>query len=149
MSDSQAEANKAVLRRWIEMVSNGDLAKIDEVLSSDLILHAGWNGYGMGEAHGIEQMPNVFTQFLGAFPSAKVTIQRLAAEEDLVTTLYHVVATHTGDYFGIAPTGRTIEMDFLGMYRFSGGRIVEAWAIDDALCILDQLGVPPIATAVA
>jgi predicted ester cyclase len=41
---------------------------------------------------------------------------------------------------GLAPTGRRVSVSGIEMNRIADGRIVESWAISDALGLRDQLG---------
>ena len=51
--------------------------------------------------------------------------------------------THVGDLMGIAPTGRSIEVDAISIHRMESGRIAETWQVWDTLGFLRQLGVVP------
>jgi SnoaL-like polyketide cyclase len=49
--------------------------------------------------------------------------------------------THTGQLFGIPPTGKPIEILEAGIWRLADGLVVEAWFFGDELRLLRQLGV--------
>lgn len=51
-----------------------------------------------------------------------------------------VVATHRGEWLGLPPTGRHIEMRVMDFYRFDGDRIAENWVPIDVLHMLLQMG---------
>lgn len=51
--------------------------------------------------------------------------------------------THEGDFQGVAPTGRRIEVRGLQIGRFRDGRIVERWGSTDELAIMPQLNAAP------
>lgn len=69
------------------------------------------------------------------------------AEGDYVATggWPSVVGTHTGEWLGMPPTGKHIEMRVMDFYRLSGGKIVENWVPIDILHILKQMGVDVLA----
>ena len=50
------------------------------------------------------------------------------------------VGTHTGTYFGIEATGRTIEITGMDLFRICDGRIVEHWHEADHVAMFEQLG---------
>jgi predicted ester cyclase len=50
---------------------------------------------------------------------------------------------HTGDLFGIPPTGKQLMMTGIAIYRIAGGRIVERWSEQSRLGIMQQLGMIP------
>jgi predicted ester cyclase len=51
--------------------------------------------------------------------------------------------THKGEYMGLAPTGKQVTVTFIGIYRFAGNKLEEAWIQMDKLGMLQQLGVAP------
>jgi predicted ester cyclase len=48
---------------------------------------------------------------------------------------------HTGDFLGVAPTGKRVEVQHLHFYRVAGGKVVEHWGARDELTLLRQIGV--------
>ena len=49
------------------------------------------------------------------------------AAEDEVGIRFKTRALHTGELFGVPPSGRTITMTGMEMYRLSGDKIAELW----------------------
>jgi predicted ester cyclase len=54
-------------------------------------------------------------------------------------------ATHTGDFFGIPPTGKRVSIDGIHILRIADGRVAEHWGNNDDLGLMRQLGVIPAA----
>ena len=52
-----------------------------------------------------------------------------------------VRGTHTGEWLGMAPTGRMIEMRVMDFYRLDGDKIAENWVPMDVIHIALQMGV--------
>ena len=52
-----------------------------------------------------------------------------------------VRASHMGEFMGVAPTGRQIEMRVIDFYRVENGKIAENWVPIDMLHVLKQMGV--------
>ena len=50
-------------------------------------------------------------------------------------------ATHTGEYLGIAPTGKKVTIEMVDIYRIVNGKHVEGRFITDQLAFLKQLGI--------
>jgi predicted ester cyclase len=57
------------------------------------------------------------------------------------------VATHRGEFLGVAPTGKTVSVSVLDLTRLRNGQIVEEWERFDLLNILTQLGASPAAAS--
>ncbi len=62
---------------------------------------------------------------------------------DRVASRYVSTGTHEGPFWGIAPTGRRIEIQEMSIFRIADDRIVEQWCMFDDLARLQQLGVGP------
>ena len=64
-------------------------------------------------------------------------------EGDRVPCRWTFRGTHTGDYRGIAPTGKVVTWTTTAIYRIADYKIAEAWGDTDRLGMLQQLGVIP------
>jgi predicted ester cyclase len=134
------ETNKAVSRRFYEEVINQkQLAVADEVADDNFVGHDFPPGLPPGPA-GLKIFISVFH---AAFPDGHLTIDQTIAEGDIVTTRLTFHGTHTGEFQGIAPTGKKVTVPALDMARFVNGKIVEHWGGPNQLSLLQQLGVIP------
>ena len=79
-------------------------------------------------------------QFLDAFSDIKVAIEDLIAEGDKVMARLTVSATHTGAFAGQGATGKPISFGSFRIYRVANGKIVDTWAMQDRLGLMEQLG---------
>ena len=86
-------------------------------------------------------IPFVFSKNLVAFPDVKFTVEDQIAEADKVVTRVSFTATHKGEFRGIAPTGRKVEVTGVVIFKIVNGKIVETWAEMDTLGWMQQLGV--------
>jgi predicted ester cyclase len=51
--------------------------------------------------------------------------------------------THQGTFFGISPTGKSINVQAINFYRFFNGQIIEEFGQPDMLGLLQQIGAVP------
>ena len=51
------------------------------------------------------------------------------------------MATHLGDFQGIPPTKKQIEIAIMHIHRVENGKIVEHWGQGDAQGLMQQLGI--------
>ena len=132
-----SELNKAQIRRVIEKVYNrGDLAVVDEVAASDLVIHA-----SSQEIHGREGAKQYVAALRAGFPDLRFTIEDQIAEGDMVVTRWTARGTHSGKFQSIPATGREIRLTGTDIDRLVGGKVVECWAHVDELGLMRQLGV--------
>ncbi len=78
-----------------------------------------------------------------AFPDWRVQVLQLVAEGEAVAVRWAGEVTHTGDFRGIAATGRRVRVSGINLYRVAGGRIEAEWEQMDSLGLLQQLGALP------
>ncbi len=131
--------NKAHARRvFEEILTQGNLALIDEVYSADYVGHE-----TSGPVHGQEELKQYFMIYRTAFPDAHYTVEDQIAEGDRVVTRWSVRGTHQGPLLGIPPTGKPGAVTGIGIARFEGGKIAEVWSEFDALGMFQQIGVIP------
>jgi steroid delta-isomerase-like uncharacterized protein len=133
-------ANKELSRRVTELLSTGDEALADEILSPDVVFHG---TAGDGELHGVEELKAFVAGYRRAFPDARSTVEDQVAEDDKVVTRWRACGTHQGELGPIPPTGKRFEMDGVTIERIAAGMIAEVWVARDELGLLSQLGVLP------
>ena len=95
-------------------------------------------------ARGPEGALQLLNLFRTAFPDVQLTVEDMVAEGDQVAANFTFTGTHTGDFMGIAPTGKQVRATGTGIFRVSGGKIAQNRVNFDALGTLQQLGVVPM-----
>jgi predicted ester cyclase len=101
--------NKQIVRRFSdELWGQGSLAAADDVLAKDLIEHNPLPGQGAGR----EGHKQVVALFRSAFPDLQVTTEDVLEEGDRVALRWRADGTHRGDLMGLAPTGKTSDIDW-------------------------------------
>ena len=134
------EEGTAVVRRFLdEAISKGNMAALDEMCAPDLV----WHGGSVGEFRSLEEFKQGVGPFFSAFPDLRVTADDVLREGDKVVCRYTWAGTHTGDFFGVAATGRQVTVGGISIYRVAGGKIVEEWWLEDLLGLMHQLGAIP------
>jgi len=133
-------ANKEVARRFFtEVWGGGSEAVAQELLSEAYVGHMTGAPAPLDRAGWLE----FFRAFRVAFPDAQFTIEDVIGEGDRVVLRLTMRGTHQGVFNGIPPTGRTVQVTGVSIERVVEGRIVEGWVTNDALGMLQQLGVIP------
>lgn len=136
---SQLEANKAVVRRFVDEVwTNGNLDAMDDLFTPDSVLHA-----PEGDVVGPEAFKPYNRQYLEAFPDLTYEIRDVVAEGDRVAFRARMTGTHEGEFMGTPPTGERFDAEGIIVARIEDGKIVERWASYDALGMMRQLGLLP------
>lgn len=139
------EANKALIRRWIEEVLNsGNLALIDELVAPDMLNHAA-RTVAPQFLHGRDNFKRTIESLFVAFPDHHMQLEDLVAEADQVWFRGTRSGTHQGPgpLPGLAPTGKFAAVQHMHIFRITDGKIVEHWAVRDDLSFLQQVGLFP------
>lgn len=133
-----SEEDKVVVRRLIEELFNtGDQDIADEVLAADYVDHSP-SHRGLP---GPENLKRAVSEWRIAFPDTRNVVEELVAEGDRVAARWTTHATHRGEFMGIPPTGNRIAVTSFGIFRLSGGKVVESWDTFNVLEMMQQLGV--------
>ena len=122
--DVTVERNKRLVVRLIDEVWNG---------GGTGLLAELWDGPSRAEAYALYQTLTT------AFPDLRTDIEDLIAERDRVAARLTFRGTHQGEFRGIAATGRAVHFTAIRVYRIADSKIVESWANQDALGLLNQL----------
>ena len=141
MSDgANLERNKAVARRFFTEVWGGGSEEVaEELLGSE------YRGHLAGSPSPLDREGwfGFFRAFRESFPDASFTIEDTVAEGDRVALRLTMRGTHRAALNGMPATGRSVEVTGISIERIAGGCIVEGWVVNDALGMLQQLGVIP------
>jgi predicted ester cyclase len=126
------EQNKALVLKFFHLF---DEKKFDEATQ---LLHPDFEEPGVGKSVDV---------FLGrrkamyvSFPDLQHTFEDIIAEKDLVVTTGGMHATHTGEFMGVAPTGRRVSMRVWHLNRIQDGKIATYTAVADLMSLLAQIG---------
>ena len=131
--------DKAVVRDYLEKAFNGRNPKIlPELVADDFLDHHIPASFPRGPA-GISQWLEVaFTPF----PDSRIRIEDMVAENGCVSVRYTFIGTHTGDFMGMAATGRRFSINGMAMARLHDGKLVEWWEVNDVASLTRQLENP-------
>lgn len=125
------ETNKVLIRRWIAAINHQDRAELDAVLSPTLAQ---------------EYKENVLPWIYHTFADHQCEVEDMLAEGDRVALWLATRGTHTGEFEGVPPTGRSWTNQGVFLLRLHDNRIVEvSWLFND-LALLKQLGAKVVLT---
>ncbi|MFI7638717.1 ester cyclase [Nonomuraea sp. NPDC049400] len=122
-----------VHRRIIELYEAGRMDEGLALIDPDVIDHRGGTD---GDHHGLAAWKDKWERaFAGAtgFHDVSVTVEQNVSTDDLSANVYLSRGTHTA-------SGRRYEVRSMDMIRVRDGRIVEHWAMRDAVAMRHQLG---------
>lgn len=133
------ETNRRIVDRYCnEILSDGDFANADEILTPDFVIH------GLQTLRGRERFLDVqSTVIREAFPDLTFDVEDAFGDENDVAVRGTTRGTHEGSYLGIAPTGNQIAVESVMLCRVLDGRVAEVWPQMDSLAWFQQLEAVP------
>lgn len=78
--------------------------------------------------------------FDSIFPGYEVYANEMTAEGDRVVVLAQLRGTHKGEFAGIPPTYKEVDMPFSIGYTVKDLKITDHWLIADQAAMMEQLG---------
>ncbi|MEG3616142.1 ester cyclase [Isoptericola haloaureus] len=74
-----------------------------------------------------------------AFDGLRFAVHAVTASDDVAAVHATLHGTHRGPWQGLAPTGRSIEVEHMFFFRFAGERITDVWEMLDRPAMAAQL----------
>jgi ketosteroid isomerase-like protein len=115
---------KSMIHRMVEAINANALDVMDELFVPKLA----------------RPTKRSFTAFHAAFPDWRMEIVELVAEGNTVVGRFRCSGTNQGEFKGVPPTGRRMEVDEVYFLRVEDGKFVYFWGLEDDLSRMRQLG---------
>ena len=136
------QQNKTIARHFCEETwGKGNLLAVDELASADFKVHYPILPAVLDREGFKAWVTDVHT----GFPNLEFIIRDVIAEGEKVAISWVAKATHKGEIkmLNLPPTERSITYTGIIIYRIVSGKVVEEKGEEDALGLLQQLGVIP------
>jgi steroid delta-isomerase-like uncharacterized protein len=136
------EANiKMYTHVWDEIINNRKLDLFnDSNFTKDVVMHTNPDIVGINKAR------EYYENYLTGFSNIRFTIKDVFGQGDKLVKHWNFTGTHTGVFFGIPATGKTVSIDGVTLVRMANGKIAEERDFMDNLDFMTQLGLIPPAT---
>ena len=127
------EANKEVVRRYLQILGGGALDQLDQVLGPDFVDRTPG---APPNVYGPEAIRQSQRKARDLFQDIRYAVDDLIAEGDRVAARYTVRATRKGS----GATGLPVQVIGVTIFRIADGKIREAWIVNDQIELFRQLG---------
>ncbi len=134
-TESVIDKNIEVVRSYLSRIDDGDFGALRDVATSSLVVHF------PGADLSLEDAEATLRSFYSAFPDFTHTIEETFGVGDRVVLRATDRGTHKGEFMGIVPTEKRIEVGVIAIFRFQNGLIEEIWEEADLLGLFRQIGV--------
>lgn len=128
---------KFIYEQLADAVNRRELDALDQIFDQNLINH----GADPNEPRGAYHFKQIFREFIAACPDFQVTVEDTIVEGDKLVVRWIDTGTHTGaPLFGAPATGKQIILTGIDILRIRDGKIVERWAENDKMYLMETLG---------
>jgi len=136
---SQTEETRAVIENMVDRLNDHDIDDMGRFFAENFR----WMGNtGCGLKHGLKEFQDNWQRPFQAAFSDKVCIDEARlAEGEWMAAFGRQEARHTGEFMGIAPTGKRVEIRYMDFWKVQDGKIVDNWVMVDFPYVMRQLGV--------
>jgi predicted ester cyclase len=126
---------KNLYRLFDEIVNQGKLEVADELFAPDFVSHG-----PEGDIKGIDAFKNYVRAWRTGIPDVRCEVLDLIVEGDVLAWRIRATGTHTGEMFGLPPTGSALDFLSLNHAYVRDGKFVEHWMLMDQRTLMAQLG---------
>jgi len=123
-----------VARRFHEAYRDGDVASFLGCLAAGWLVHE-----SDGSTSSSEDLAEITRLHLEAFPEKTLSFVQEVEDGDVIAQFVRYSFVHSGTYFDLQPTGRTIEFSEMIFHRFVGEWIAESWRLTYPLSMSSAL----------
>lgn len=96
-----------------------------------------------GQGPGPSGFKPIVRAFIAAFPDIRISIKEIIGAPGCAGVRALITGTHQGEWFGIAPTHKTVSMALHEFHHLENGRITHTWHLEDWFGMLNQVGAWP------
>jgi steroid delta-isomerase-like uncharacterized protein len=135
-----AEGVELIQAFYDEMLGNGNLDRIDEFVTDDVVDHE----EGLpGQPEGRDGVIFFVNAMRGAFSDIKATIGPSVEGGDMASAQVMITGKHTGEFMGIPATDKSFEIEAMDIIRIEDGKCAEHWGVTDNMALMQQIGAVP------
>ena len=128
--------SKVLVRRFIEEIFvKGNVDAVDKFVTGNFTPHS-WGNMPPGT----EPLKAAMKRVQAALSDVSMKIEDVIAEEDKVAVRLTARGRHTGEFMGLAASGRDYTISETHIFHLRDGKISEHWRDADILGLMRQLG---------
>ena len=130
-----ASENLAVHTAWTDAENRHDFSHHGDYLHDDIEFHLLGGEVLVG-------LDTYVTNVQGGYEALKgfsVVLDDQFATDDRVVCRWRARGTHSGEFFGLPPTGKRLEFPGISLWEFDDGKARRGWSFPDIAAVMSQL----------
>ena len=140
-ASAQSGANNPLIAAFAKTLSAHDIDGFAALFDEDYVNHQ-VSAAAPKPASGVsakQATVGFFAARIKGMPDLSVAIEVALASGDMAAASFVYTGNHRGEYFGMAPTGKSLRFTSCDIFRIRDGKIAEHWGMGDIAGILAQL----------
>jgi predicted ester cyclase len=133
-------SNREIFKEFLQFINTADEKLGQKLISPNAKFYVpnqpeplqGLKGYMM-----------IIGMMRSGFSDIHWTVEDMIFEGDKVAARYTMRGTQDGNFMGIPPTGKKIEVHNMAFYKLAEGKFVEEQGLPDMFSLMMQIGVIP------
>lgn len=130
--------NIAAVRGMIETINQRDLDGLSEYVADDVVRHS--TATPGVVVTNLDEFRTFLVNDIATMPDSVQYIDIIFGSGDYVAVKARLIATQTGQMGPFPPSGKKVELVFMGILRVEDGKVAEIWVEWDNLGALMQMG---------
>lgn len=135
MAETTTEPER-VVTEYANAINERELSKVSDVLSESFT----FTGPMAGTIRGAENAEAYIGEIFEGFSDFRITVREMLADGNVVVTESTLSGTHDGEFDGIPPTHREVEIPEMAKFVVEDGKLQAERAYFDQHGFLEQLG---------
>ena len=136
-NNAKLEKNiKMYSETWDEIINTGNLELINDTHFTDDITLV----MSPENIVGIEGFKDYYSNFVTGFSDVEFTMVDVFGQGDKIVKHWEFKGTHSGDFFGIPATGRSVDVEGTTLVKMKDGKIAQEQDFMDNMAFMSQLG---------
>ena len=131
------EESRDTVLKFYQAFDNRNIEQAFNLLTPNFVAHMA----GIPESLDSNGFRKFGMEFYSAFTDGQHQFDEIIVEGNKVVTCGTFTARHSGEFQGLPPTGKQIEISIMHIDRLENGLIVEHWGQGDAQGLMQQLGI--------
>lgn len=136
---TDVDQNKQMIQNFVQVVwRDANLTALKDFWTEDCINYAmpATNNRGLDALRDYHE--SFFADF-SAFSNIQIEIVQQVAEDDRVVSYIKMRGEHTGTFYGVPATGKSISLAAIRIDCIQDGKIAEHWSVSDGASLMQQL----------
>lgn len=123
-------------RVWDDIINKGEIDNINaQNFTTDITMVS-----SPENIVGIEAFKSHYQNYITGFSDREFKVKKIFGQDDNLVKHWHFKGVHSGNFFGIPPTGKKVDVEGVTLVKMKDGKIAREQDFMDNMVFLQQIG---------